>query len=358
MGKTLRRIAMIVAPVLMAALFAMPAAAMEFSVRALLPDNQRQNGSAFFDLLVKPGQRQDLVVEISNTSTGDIVVLVETITASTSRNGQINYTSRGDLDETLKHSFEDMVSMPQSYYEIPAQSSIEVPISLAVPDEPFEGAVLGSIRVLREATQEERDAAGAIVNQFAHVTAVRLVLDERAEDIAADFALGDITAELVNYRASIIAHIRNTQPMIIKDASATASIFPRGSDEAIFEHSQETLEMAPNSVFQYSFVDREGYGIDAGDYTAVIDVEYNGENWHFVRDFTILPSEAAAVNDGAVNQHGQQRPASDPAAGGLGIPLWAVIAIAVGAAVLAAVVVLIVVMAKRKPSYLPPPARN
>jgi len=352
MRKILRRVAMILVPVLMAALMAVPAAAMEFSVRAVLPENQRQNGNVFFDLLVKPGQTQDLVIEVRNTSAGDIVVLVETITASTSRNGQINYTSRGAMDETLKHSFEDMVSMPQSYYQIPALSSIEVPISLAVPDEPFDGAVLGSIRVLREATQEERDAAGAIVNQFAHVTAVRLVQDENAENIPANFALGDITAELVNYRASIIANIRNTQPMIIKDASATASIYPIGSDRAVFEHSLETLEMAPNSVFQYSFVDREGYGIDAGDYTAVINVEYKGDNWNFVQDFTILPSEAAAVNEGAVNQHGQQRPADYPLGGS--IPLWAMIAIGVGAAVLAAVVVLIVMMAKRRPAYSPP----
>jgi len=352
MKKILRKATMFIVPVIMAVLMAVPAAAMEFSVRAVLPENQRQNGSVFFDLLVKPGQQQDLVIEISNSSAGDITVLVETITASTSRNGQINYTSRGTLDETLTYSFEDLVSMPQSYYMVPALSSIEVPISLAVPDEPFEGAVLGSIRVLREATQEERDAAGAIVNQFAHVTAVRLVQDVNAEEMAANFELGDITAELVNYRASIIAQIRNTQPMIIKNASATASIYPIGSSQAIFEHSLETLDMAPNSVFQYSFVDREGYGIDAGDYTAEIHVEYQGENWSFVQDFTILPSEAAAVNDGAVNQHGQQRPVADPY-GGLDIPLWAVIAIAVGAAVLASIIVLIIVMAKKRPACPP-----
>jgi len=350
MQKLLRRITMIVVPVIMAALMAMPAAAMEFSVKAILPENQRNNGSVFFDLLVKPGQKQDLMIEISNSSSGDIVVLVETITASTSRNGQINYTSRGELDESIEYSFEDLVSLPQSYYPIPALSSIQVPISLTIPNEPFEGAMLGSIRVLREATQEEKDAAGAIVNQYAHVTAVRLVMDDNAEDIPADFVLGDINAELVNYRASIIANIRNTQPRIIKDATATASIYHKGSEQPIFEHNQETLDFAPNSIFPYSFVDREGYGIEAGDYTAVISIGHEGENWNFRQDFTILPGEAAAVNDGAVNQHGQLRPGTeDITSGGLGIPMWAVIAIAVGAAILAAVVVLIVLMAKRKP---------
>jgi len=349
MYKTLKRLTVVVVLALLAAMLMIPAAAMDFSVKPVLPENQRQNGSAFFDLMVRPGQTQDLVIEIGNTSDVDIAVLVETITASTSRSGQINYTSRGVHDETLKYSFEEMVSIPQDYYSIPAGTSIKVPISLTVPDEPFEGALLGSVRVLREATQEEKAAAGAIVNQYAHVTAVRIIQNENAEAINADFALGEITAELVNYRASIVAMIRNTQPMIIKGASATASIYEKGARHPIFEHSQETLEFAPNSVFQYSFVDEEGYGIEPGEYTAMIDVKYGGKTWSFEQDFTIPAQVAAIVNEGALNQYGQQRPAAD--AGVIaGIPLWGVIAIAVGAALFAAITVLIIVVAKRKPA--------
>jgi len=333
----------------LAALLAIPAAAMEFSVSAVLPENQRRNGSAFFDLLVHPGQKQDLIVEIRNTSSTEIVVLVETITASTSRNGQINYTASGEMDDSLEFSFSDMVAMPQSYYDIPAESTIQVPISLTVPDAPFAGAILGSIRVLREATQEEKDAAGAIVNQYAHVTAVRLVQSENAEDIQADFALGEINVELVNYRASIIANVSNTQPIIIKGATASAVIYPKGSDQAIFESSIESLDFAPNSVFPYSFVDREGYGIDAGDYTAVISIGYGGRDWSFKQDFTIEPKAADAVNEGAVNQHGQVRPGAEPVAPA-GTPVWVYIMIAMGGAVLTAIIALIIMVARRRPA--------
>ena len=350
MSRVFKRITMLIVPVIMAAMLIIPAAAMDFSVRAVLPENQRQNGSLFFDVLVRPGQEQELVIEIINTSDAEILVLVEAITATTSRNGQINYTSHGELDESMKYSFEELVLAPESYHTIPALSAIQVPIELTIPDEPFDGAMLGSIRVLREATQEEKDAAGAVVNQFAHVTAVRLVQSEDAEALAADFLMGDITAELVNYRASIIANIRNPQPMIIKGARATATIFERGSNQAIFEHTLENLDFAPNSIFPFSFIDREGYGISAGDYTAKIDIEFNGQNWSFDEDFTIEPQVAASMNERAVNQNGQMRPTNNAsAAGESGIPLWGVIAIAVGAVVFTALIALVIVLARRKP---------
>jgi len=344
MLKTYKKLTVAIVLALMIAALTIPVAAMDFQVLPELPDNQRHNDSTFFDLLVTPGQRQNLVIEIRNISDNDIVVLVETITASTGRNGQINYTSRGELDETLRFSFEDLVTLPQDHFEVPALSSIEVAIDLEVPNEWFDGAILGSIRVLREATQEERDEGGMIVNQFASVTAVRLVTREDAEEIPVDLALGEITAELINYRASIVVPIRNLQPRIIQGARATARIFPLGANQPIFEYNLERLDFAPNSVFPFSFVDREGYGIEAGDYTAVIEVEHEGEVWSFNQDFHITAQAAATVNESAVNQHGAVRPQQ-------GLTMWMWIAIIGGGLLLIVIIILIIVLARRKSEF-------
>jgi len=342
MKKSIKATTILISLMLMASLLLITAAAMGFSVTPLLPENQRPNGSAFFDLIVTPGMRQDLTIMVSNSGDEEIVVLVELITASTSRNGQINYTSRGQMDTTLKFSFEDMASIPQTHFTIPAGGDVAVPISLTIPNETFDGIVLGSIRVLREATDQEREDAGAIVNQYAHVTAVRLVMRDDAEDmIQPDFALGSITTELVNFRASIIAHIRNTEPLLIKDATATARIYPLGSDQPVFEHTMESLDFAPNSVFPFSFVDREGYGIDPGNYTAVITLQHEDRTWEFDENFVITPDEASEVNDGAVNQNLPEEEEE-------GIPMWVFIAIGIGGAILIAIIVLIIVIVKRK----------
>jgi len=343
MKKSIKVTTILISLMVMASIIIITATAMDFSVIPDLPDNQRQNGSSFFDLIVTPGMQQDLKVVVGNSIDDEIVVLVELITASTSRNGQINYTSRGITDSTLKFSFENLVTVPQTHFTIPAGGEIEIPVTLTVPNESFEGAILGSIRVLREATEQEREEAGALVNQYAHVTAVRLVMRDDAEEIITpDFALGSITTELVNYRASIIAHVRNIEPILIKGASATARIFPLGSDQPIFEHSMNTLDFAPNSVFPFSFVDREGFGIDPGNYTAVITINHEGRTWEFDENFSITPEAAEEINDGAVNQNLQPEQNDDS------IPIWIFVAIGLGGAILIAVIVLIIVIVKRK----------
>jgi len=323
--------------ILMAALLITKAAAMGFSVTPELPENQRQNGSSFFDLLVEPGMQQVIKIQIANQGSEEITVLVELITASTARNGQINYTASGQMDITLQYSFEDIATIPQSYFTVPARGEIEVPITIIVPADRFEGAILGSIRVLRETTDEEREAAGMLVNRFAKVTAVRLVQSENAEEvITPGFELGEIVMELVNYRASIIANIRNTQPMIKKGARATAGIFPADSNLPIFENVMESVDFAPNSIFPYSFIDRDGLGIDPGDYTARITIEYRNETWTFEENFTITAEEAGIINEGALNQTIVNT--SFP------IPLWGMIAIVIGALLLMILIIIIVVI--------------
>jgi len=320
---------------LMTALLITTAAAMGFSVTPELPENQRQNGSSFFDLLVEPGMQQVIKIHITNQGSEEITVLVELITASTARNGQINYTASGQMDITLQYSFADIAAIPQSYFSIPARGEIEVPVTISVPAGRFDGAILGSIRVLREATAQEREAAGVLVNRFAKVTAVRLVQSENAEElITPSFELGVITTELINYRASVIANVRNTQPMIIKGAKATAGIFPADSTLPVFESVMENVDFAPNSIFPLSFVDRDGSGISPGDYTAIIAIEYENETWTFEEHFTITADEAVIINESALNQN--------TANSGYSIPPWAKIMIVSGALLLIILLVIFV----------------
>jgi hypothetical protein len=284
---------------------------------------------------------------VHNESPDEIVVLVEAVTASTNRNGDVDYTSKmAAMDETLAVSLEDIVNIPQTHYTVPADSSLPVSVRLNTPIHPFDGIILGSIRVLKEVTEEERAAAGMIVNQFAYVTAVRLAQSSNASSIEPDFALGEVSAELVNHRASIVAQIRNPQPRLTSGASITSTIYSKGSDQHIFEYNMQDVSFAPNSIFNLSFVDREGYGIEAGEYTAEISVEFQGKTWDFEKDFTITSQEAAIVNENAVNQQAQQ---SQRTPGDInGIPQWVVYTgITIIAIMFVSLLVLTVVVVKR-----------
>ena len=341
MRKAIKKLTALTIIVLLAAALTIYAAAIGFSVRPVLPENQRENGNAFFDLLVHPGEQQDLIVNVSNTFDEEITVFVEVVTASTSRYGEIDYTDRGGtMDETLAYSFEDIAQVEIENITIPIEQNIDIPIKLTIPDEPFEGMILGAIRILREPTETEIAESGAITNQYAFAIAVRLVQDENAENIPAEFILTGVRAELVYSRANIIATIRNPQPKIIRGAGVSANIYPINSDTAVFEYDSETFDMAPNSVFDLSFIDTERRGLTAGDYTAIIEITYGGETWNFTENFTIDEQTAEEINEGADL-------AEQPASFWDSIPLWAIIGIGAVLLVLIAIIILIIVISRK-----------
>ena len=352
MQKITRAMAVLAVLLITAAMLSVPAAAIAggFSVTPVLPDNQRvHRGNSFFDLLVTPGQVQELTINVHNTTGREILVTVDLFTPSTNQNGDINYTSRGLLDETLRHSFEDIARGPEGFVVIPpgfGDDATQIPITLTVPNEPFEGVILGSIHVLREPTQEEIDAAGEILHLYAAVTAVQLVLSEDAvESVPVEFVLGDnISLDLVNYMSTIVVPIRNPHPRIIRYAQVNAQIFQRGNRNPIFDYEMTHVEFAPNSIFPLSFVDHQGFSILPGDYTAVIAIDFEGTVWNFEKSFTIDEQTAAQVTEGAVNLVPEGMRQQQPAAVG-GIPIWGMV---IGGMLLLILIILLIAILKAK----------
>ena len=308
-----------------------------FSVSPILPENQVQGTRGFFDLLVSPDQRQELEITINNSNNEEIVVSVEAITATTNRNGIINYTTPALSDESLRYPFSELAVISEELVTIPANSSKIVPVFVTVPDEQFDGIILGSIRVLKDLTEEEKATGGTIVNRYSYVVAVRL--QQNYNEIAAEFLLGNVEATLVNHRASVEANIRNPQPKLVKGVEAAAQIYPKGSDETIFESFKEEVDFAPNSIFPFSLIDEAGYGLRPGEYLAKIQLAYEGRTWEFEQEFEINESQAAAINRNSVNQ--RQAPAE-----GLPLPIWAIGAIISSVLFLAAMVMLAIVKKK------------
>ena len=345
MTSTFKKIIVFVALVCLLPVFASASAVSpEFSVIPELPDNQRQNGNTFFDLLVHPGQRQTLFINIINLAPEDIVVLVEAVTASTGSNGNINYSETADImDPSLKFPFHELASLQNQRETIPAHQEKSIPISLSIPDEPFDGMLLGSIRVLKEITEEERQAGGMILNQYAYVIAVRLVQDENAENIPPDFTFGGVSTQLINHRASIVANIHNTAPKLIKGADISAQISQAGADAPLFELSMPA-EFAPNSILPLVFTDMDGRGLIPGDYNATVRLQYEGRIWDFEESFTIDPRQADSVNEGAINLYDEQSSHNwfeD-------IPLWARFALGIGGLALILLIASIIRLFRKK----------
>jgi len=274
------------------------------SVTPIFPENQDPETSGFFNLRVTAGARQRIEIAVNNPGEEDIQVEVSLFAAATNSNGVIDYTAPGRMDESLAHAFEEMATLSgDGKITVPAGMSTTVPIDIVIPPEGFDGIVLGSIHLLLGITDDERAAAGAIVNRFAHIVILRL--QERDTPVQVDFALGAVTTERANNRVVLVAEIRNPQPRLTMQAAVHAQVYPAGSDEAIFTRTEVTADFAPNTIFPFLILGDSGFYIEPGNYIARIQVERQEERWEFEQAFTVEKPPAPARNETAVHQQQQ-----------------------------------------------------
>jgi hypothetical protein len=271
-----------------------------FTVIPVYPDNQNSETPSFFNLRVTAGQRQEFSVRVNNSGDTDMSVEVSLVTAKTNEHGAVDYSSTTlKTDVSMQNPLAEIGTVNGDAIHIPAGGSVEVPIFIDIPQEGFDGIILGSVYVLRGITDEERENAGMLLNQFAHVIPIRL--QERDTAISTEFFLGDVYATVINRMAAISIEIRNPQPRLTMGATVEAFVYPAGSNTPIFGVSNMSVDFAPNSVFPLWLRDREGFGLMAGDYFVTVKLEHDGIVWEFEHPFTIEAEEAEAVNAQALN---------------------------------------------------------
>ena len=77
-----------------------------FTVKAELPENQRDTSASYFDLRVSPNQAQTLNVVIQNRQADPVTVLIKVNPAFTNDNGVVEYGEQvGRTDASLKVNF-------------------------------------------------------------------------------------------------------------------------------------------------------------------------------------------------------------------------------------------------------------
>ena len=316
-----------------------------FSVAPVIHENQSPNNTAYFDLTVIPGTRQDLSVEITNSSEQDATFEASLFAVGTNRNGIIDYTSPGLTDETLSHPFADIAHFPQgTTVFVSAGETVTLPVYADIPEEGFDGQILGAIRLLLDISDEQRAQSGMIVNRFAYITIVRLSVDNSA--FAPDFALGDVGTQTVDHRASIVAQIRNPIPRVSANAVVSGQIYAFDRNEPFWTIENFNVEFAPNSIFELSFIDNEGFGITPGEYIARIQVLMDGNLWEFEQQFTVAAAQAQVINSGAVNQQSRVEEAIMPHMASQ-VPTWLVVTIIASIVFLLLLVIVLIIFFRK-----------
>ena len=273
---------------------------MGFSVEAKIPDNQRDKNKTYFDLTVEPGQVQNLEVAVRNNTDKPVTILVHANTAITNKNGVIDYSETDPkLDVTMQHPFSKLVETETEVNLVANESKI-IQVKVMVPKEPFNGIILGGLHFKQKDTDKQKDTNKGvqIENRFAYVIGVKL--SENESEIKPELELTTAKAGQRNYRNVILTNLQNPTSRILGKMSINASIYPSGSNKAIYEQKQSDLSMAPNSNFDYA-IPLNNKAFKAGKYRLTLHAESSGEKWDFENEFEISADEAEKFNKEAVD---------------------------------------------------------
>lgn len=277
---------------------------LNYTVKAELPDNQINDKVSYFDLKVKPGQKQDLTITINNNDSQEHRYTVSPNLAVTNDNGIIDYSqNKAKADASLKFNVKTALSKKQ-VVTVPAKTSKKVTVRLTVPTKRFDGVALGGINVIQELKTSKKKASGMTIdNQYAYVIGLQLT---ETDDISIkpNMKLHQIKAAQLNYRNYVTANLQNNRPVIMHGLKIKSYITTTNSSKKLMVTSKDNLSMAPNSNFNFAMGDGTKQ-LKAGKYTLHLTATADEGKWQFTKNFTITDKQANDLNKTAVGDETQ-----------------------------------------------------
>lgn len=272
-----------------------------YSVEAVIPNNQIDKQKTYFDLMMEARQKQELTVAVYNNTNESITVNTAITNAYTNSNGLIVYDERKKpLDDSLELPLTELAKVDDQL-TIEAGGTEYVTIQLTMPNEAFDGIVLGGILFEKENDNQESEASGfGIENRYAYVIGIQLRESEVV--VTPELVLKDIKTGLENYRTAVTAIIQNPTARIISGLTLEGFITKIDDADSEFEKKalKEDIRLAPNSTMDF-IIDWENEPLEEGIYEFSGRATTEEDEWLFEREFEIKNDEARLMNKEAVN---------------------------------------------------------
>lgn len=126
------------------------------AISAVIPDNQIDKNKTYFDLLMTPGEEQELEVVLTNSSDEAITMESSVNSAITNDNGVVDYSqAKPQYDKTLKHPLSSIATFEKEQV-IPANSKKTMKIKIKMPETEIKGIIAGGVYL---SAKDNEDAA-------------------------------------------------------------------------------------------------------------------------------------------------------------------------------------------------------
>lgn len=270
----------------------------DFSVKPQITSSQIGDNDSYFNLRTTPDKKEIVPIKITNHAQEEATYIVNVNTATTNMNGIIDYGQQNVQLVGSKGQFADLVDKKEQLVSIAAGADKVVDIVLTMPNEPFDGILLGGITVVKKQNKENQ-AKNTIKNEFQYALAVQI--SENDEVINPKLTGGNIQLTQINKRNAVQMTIKNPQPKLLKQVEGTFTIKRKGQKTTtLVEEKRDTLSIAPNSEFSLFTMLNDTF--KPGEYTYTINLKNAEGHWTFSKDFSIEKKEAKHLNKKSVDQ--------------------------------------------------------
>ena len=274
---------------------------LSFYVTPEFPESQVEGSNSYFDLNLAAGATETLALKLQNVSSDPIQVQVTPHTAYTNVHGVVEYGKDAqEPDSSLTYSLDELIDS-SGVIELAGNETQTISVPVHMPEESFEGFLAGGLRISEVKEKQEETAINeegvAIKNEFAYV--IGIVVSNSRDSVQPDLDLLAVFADQLNYRNVISATIQNFTPTFVNRMAVEATVQRAGENEVLYEASEEMMQMAPNSNFDFP-ISLEGDRFQSGDYVLKLRAISGEDEWVWERPFTIKADEARALNQADV----------------------------------------------------------
>lgn len=269
----------------------------DFSVKAVLPENQLTSEVDYFHLLMKPSDSQDIEIQLTNHQKKKQRYQIAVNVATTSSSGHLSYSEPNKvLDKSLTYAITKLVDIPQKNVSVDGGKTKTIRLTVKTPTKPFKGILLGGITVSKQPDDKKTKDQGFSVKNALSYTIGLLLSEEEDSPIYGESALvlNSLKMKSRNEQVIVEANIQNPKPEIVKEVTVSGRIKKNG--QTLVKKEQEMVKFAPNSTFSFELpVNSEGKA-EAGTYWFEGVAKTDTRSWKFAKKCVVTKEQAEKLS--------------------------------------------------------------
>lgn len=272
-----------------------------FEVVLNYPANQNPKiGKGYYDLLVKPGQIQNLSLILINNSDHPKKIRITATDAKTSPMVDVSYNNSINIkDDSLKYSFAKFGFTPKTV-NLKAKSQLTVPLDFKVPTKPFKGIILGGIYVKELSSSEIQNASQGktqlhLKNYLSYAFAVQLT-EDRQTLVKPDLKIKQINGISYHSYPAVGVTIQNRAMALGSTVSVKATTYLKSDRKIRATGHVASGTIAPNSTFTFPLLFDSRKTIKPGAYHLDLKIKTITKSFTFSRDYMITKETATQID--------------------------------------------------------------